>query len=248
MNILGIDIGGSGIKCAIINTTTGELISDRIRIPTPKPATPLQVAEVIKQSVDHFNWKGVVGCSFPTVVVNGRCKSAGNISPEWVAVQIDEFFSKSCNGIPFFVGNDADLAGIAEITMGAGKDLKAKVLMITVGTGIGTGLFYNRQLIPNLELGRVFYKDLEPIEKWASDAARKREDLNLRTWAARFDFFLKHVVRLTSPSHIIIGGGISKKFEKFKPYLTVNVPVSAAHFRNNAGIIGAAMFAKNHLN
>ncbi|MFT5165316.1 MAG: polyphosphate glucokinase [Saprospiraceae bacterium] len=247
MEILGIDVGGSGIKGAIVNAATGKLVSERHRIPTPRPAKPGPMADVVHELVDHFNWKGVVGCGFPTVVMNGQCKTAGNINPEWVDVQIDQLFSKRCNGLPFHVGNDADVAGLAEMTFGAGKGKKGTVILVTIGTGLGTGYFYNGLLIPNIELGRILYEDGKPIEFFAADSARKREKLTMEEWAKRFDFFLNHVVRVFSPAHFIIGGGISKKLAEFKHQLTVNVPLEVAHFRNNAGIVGAAMFAHQEI-
>lgn len=247
MKILGIDIGGSGIKGAIVDTITGDLLSERHRIKTPQPATPEAVAETVKTLVEHFEWKGAVGCSFPTVVIKGKCYSSGNISPKWVGVQIDDLFSKYCNGLPFFVANDADLAGVAEMTLGAGKGKMQKVIMITIGTGIGSGLFYDGVLVPNIELGRIYHTDGKYTELYASDAARKREDLSLSEWAKRFDVFLNYVVRTFNPNCFIVGGGISKKFEKFKKYLTIEVPIEVARFKNNAGIIGAAMFAEDGL-
>ena len=247
MEILGLDVGGSGIKGAIVNTETGELVSERHRISTPKPATPELIADTVKSVVDHFNWKGDVGCSFPTVILNGKCYTAGNISPEWIGVQVDELFSKKCNGLKFSIGNDADLAGIAEMSLGAGKELTGKVIMITIGTGLGSGVFYNGELIPNMELGRMLHTNGEPIEFYAADSARKRDELKLKEWAKRFDFFLSHVVRICSPEHFIIGGGLSKKFDKFKVYLTVDVPIEIAKFKNNAGIIGAAIIAYQNL-
>ncbi len=139
------------------------------------------------------------------------------------------------------------MAGLAEMRLGAGKNKKGKVIMITIGTGLGTGVFYNGELIPNIELGRVFYTNGKPIEFFAADSARKREGLKLSEWAKRFDFFLNHVVRTFSPDYFIIGGGVSKKFDKFKSELTINTPIKEAHFKNNAGIIGSAMFAHQHV-
>lgn len=243
MKMLGIDIGGSGIKGAIINTETGELLSERHRIPTPKPAKPKDVAAVVKQIVEHFDWQGPVGCCFPTVVKQGKCLSKSNMHQDWVGVQIDELFSETC-GVPFYVANDADLAGVAEMTLGAGKGQQGKVMMITVGTGLGTGLFYDGVLIPNLELGHVRHTDGNPIEHFAADSARKRDGLKTKQWAVRFDEFLHHVVRVFSPDYFILGGGQSKKYDKFKDILTVNVPIGVARFLNNAGIVGAAMYAK----
>lgn len=244
MELLGIDIGGSGIKGAIVNTETGDLMSERHRIPTPQPSTPDAVAQTVKELVEHFEWSGAVGCSFPAVVINGECRTAGNISPLWIGTQVDKLFSETCGGLPFYIANDADLAGVAEMTLGAGRDKQGKVIMITIGTGLGSGMFQDGQLIPNIEFGHIYHSDGEIIERYAADSARKREDLKLKEWAKRFDFFLKHLVRITSPNHFIIGGGVSKKFDKFKDVLTVDVPIEVAQFKNNAGIIGAAMYAK----
>jgi polyphosphate glucokinase len=244
MRVLGIDIGGSGIKAAIVNTTTGELLSERHRIDTPKPSEPKAVAKVIKEIIKHFDWKGPVGCCFPTIVVDGQCKHHGNLSKEWVGVKADKLFKKECNGIPFYVSNDADLAGVAEMNLGAGKDKKGKVFVITIGTGIGSALFYNSKLIPNVELGRIYHTDGEIIEKFTSDSARKREELTLAEWAKRFNIFLNHIKIIHTPELFILGGGISKKFDNFKEHLTVNVPIKVAKFKNNAGIIGAAMYAR----
>jgi polyphosphate glucokinase len=244
MRVLGIDIGGSGIKAAIVNTTTGELLSERHRIDTPKPSKPKAVAKVIKEIIKHFDWKGPVGCCFPTIVVDGQCKHHGNLSKEWVGLKADKLFKKECNGIPFYVSNDADLAGVAEMNLGAGKDKKGKVFVITIGTGIGSALFYNSKLIPNVELGRIYHTDGEIIEKFTSDSARKREELTLAEWAKRFNIFLNHIKIIHTPELFILGGGISKKFDNFKEHLTVNVPIKVAKFKNNAGIIGAAMYAR----
>jgi polyphosphate glucokinase len=246
MEFLGIDIGGSGIKGAIVNTETGELITERYRIPTPQPAKPEHIAQVVKELVNHFEWKGAVGCCFPTVVVNGQCRSASNLHEDWIGVQIDELFSEYCDGLPFFVANDADLAGVAEMELGAGKGIMGKVLMVTIGTGLGTGFFFNGQLISNAEFGHIRYTNGKPIEHYAADSARKREDLKIKDWAKRFDEFLHHVVRVFSPDHFIIGGGISKKYEKFENLLTIEVPIEVAYFKNNAGVIGAALFAKEN--
>ncbi len=243
MKVLGIDIGGTGIKAAIVNTITGELLSERHRIDTPKPSEPKAVAKVIKEIVKHFDWKGPVGCCFPTIVVDGQCKHHGNLSKEWIDVKADKLFKKECNGIPFYVSNDADLAGVAEMNLGAGKDKKGKVFVITIGTGIGSALFYKGKLIPNVELGRIYHTDGKIIEKFASDSARKREELTLAEWAKRFDIFLNHIKIIHTPELFILGGGISKKFDNFKEHLTVDVPIKVAKFKNNAGIIGAAMYA-----
>ncbi len=245
MRQLGLDIGGSGIKGAIVETETGELLTDRHKILTPKPATPKAVAKEVKRLVKYFGWTEPVGCCFPTIVKRGIAQSYGNISPLWLNQDVEELFSEK-TGLEFKVGNDADLAGIAEMTFGAGKGKTGKVLMITIGTGLGTALFYNGKLIPNLEFGRVLSQSGEPIEFYAADSARKKEKLSLEEWALRFNFFLNHVIRILSPDFIIVGGGISKKFDEFKTYLDIEVPIEVAHFRNRAGIIGAAMYAQGN--
>ena len=246
MEVLGIDVGGSGIKGAIVNSNTGELVSERHRIPTPSPATPDAIANVIKSIVEHFDWKGAVGCTFPSIIINGKCLSASNISKKWIGTQVDELFSNECGGQPFYIANDADLAGFAEITLGAGKGKKGMVIMVTIGTGIGSGIYYNGELLPNAELGQILYKNGAPIEKFASDFARKNEGLKLKEWAKRFNYFLNHIVLLFSPNYFIIGGGVSNKYDKFKSKLTTNIPIEVAHFKNNAGMIGAAMYAHQH--
>ncbi len=242
MKILGMDIGGSGIKAAIVDTKTGELISDRHRIATPKPASPYAVAQVVKEMINHFNWEKAVGCSFPTTIIDGKCIHSGNLSEEWKNVQVDDYFKDACN-VPFYISNDADLAGLAEITLGAGKRKKGLVLVITIGTGIGSGLFYNGKLIPNLEIGKLLHKDGEIIEFFCADSIRKKEELTLEEWALRFDILLQYTKTIFSPNLIILGGGISKKYDKFKQYLCTDVKFKVAKFKNNAGIIGAAMYA-----
>jgi len=244
MEILGLDVGGSGIKGAIVDTEKGDLISERYRLDTPQPSKPTKVAKTVSKIVDYFDWKGIVGCSFPAVITNGKSMTAGNISNKWIGIQADELLSEHCNGLKFYLANDADLAGVAEMKLGAGRGLMGKVMMITIGTGLGTGMFYNGQLIPNMELGRILYKDGKPVEYYAADSARKKEDLSMKEWAGRFDYYLHHLVRICSPDHFILGGGISKKYDKFKDYLTVDIPITVAESKNNAGIIGAAMHAE----
>jgi polyphosphate glucokinase len=242
MKTLGIDIGGSGIKGAIVDTKTGELLTERHRIETPKPATPEAIATVVKEMVAHFNWKKAVGCSFPTTIVNGKCIHSGNLSEEWLNVKVDKLFKKECK-LPFYISNDADLAGVAEINLGAGKNEKGVVIVITIGTGIGSGLFYNGKLIPNLEVGKMLHTNGQIIEFHTADSVRKREELTLENWAKRLDTLLEYMRIVYSPNLIVLGGGISKKFDNFKKHLTTDVPIKVAEFKNNAGIIGAAMFA-----
>lgn len=246
MEVLGIDIGGSGIKGAIVDTKAGKLISERHRIDTPKPATPEAIAEVIYTIKKHFNWTDDIGCAFPTVVVEGKAIYHSNLDPSWCGVQIDDLFSEYCEDTHFEIINDADAAGIAEMKFGAGRHKGGVVLVITVGTGLGSGLFYDGQLIPNFELGHMLGKDGRPIEKFAADSVRKKENLDYDEWGSRFNFFLQHVERIFSPDYLIIGGGASKKIHKYRKQLTIKTPYSASEKLNNAGIIGAAINAAEH--
>ena len=242
MELLGIDVGGSGIKAAVVDVESGETIGERHRIATPEPSDPPAVVEVVKQILQHFDWQGPAGVSFPTVIVGGKSRTCGNISEDWRGFPIEEFFQQEC-GRRFFALNDADAAGIAEMKFGAGVGKQGLVIIVTIGTGLGSGVFYNGQLVPNIELGRIFGKDGEPIEFYAADSARKREGLSYKKWGRRFDFFLNHVVRVFSPDLFIIGGGASKKLDKFRNQLSIDVPLIVAEKKNNAGIIGAAMYA-----
>ena len=247
MKVLGMDIGGSGIKAAIVDTKSGKLISERYRIATPKPSTPDAIARVVQEIVEYFKWKKAIGCSFPTTIIDGKCIHSGNLSPSWKNIQVDDFFKTTCN-IPFYVSNDADLAGIAEVNLGAGKGKKGLVIVVTIGTGIGSGLFYNGKLIPNLEIGKLLHVDGKIIEFFCADSIRKKEKLTLKEWSLRLDILLHQVKTVFSPNLIILGGGISKKHDEFKHYLTTDVKIKIAKFKNNAGIIGAAMYARKKLN
>lgn len=246
MEVFGIDIGGSGIKGAPVDIATGQLTAERHRIATPSPSKPADVATAVKELLDVFDWKGPVGCGFPTVIANGKARGHSNMDPEWVGVQIDELFRRR-TGQPFVVVNDADAAGLAEMSFGAGRGKMGLVFVITLGTGIGSGVFYNGELLPNFELGRLLYTNGKPIEYYAADSARIRKELSYKKWGKRLDVFLHHITRLFSPDLIILGGGASKKFHKFEDILTVEVPVIVAETRNEAGIIGAAMAASRLL-
>tara|TARA_R110001583_G_scaffold4351_4_gene25244 strand:+ start:6583 stop:7326 length:744 start_codon:yes stop_codon:yes gene_type:complete len=246
MEILGIDVGGTGIKGALVDAQTGKLTTERHRIPTPSPATPEAVANTIQQLINHFNWKGLVGCGFPTPLQHGKCLTGGNLHKDWKGTQVNELF-KAKTGNDFFIVNDADAAGLAEINFGAGKGIKGVVLIITLGTGIGSGLFLDSKLLPNTEFGHVLYKNGEIFEKYASDSARKRDGLSRKEWGKRLRKYFKHINLLLSPDLIIIGGGASKKFDKFEAKLDLDVPIVSAEAENEAGIIGAAMAANFHI-
>lgn len=238
--ILGIDIGGSGIKGALVDVKTGKLTSERHRIPTPRPATPEAIAGTIKELVSHFDWKGKVGCGFPTPLQHGKCQSGGNLHPDWKGVQANELFEQAC-GNKFTIVNDADAAGLAEISFGAGKDKKGVVIMITLGTGIGSGIFLDGNLLQNTELGHIFTSKGKVFEKYAADSARKREELSRKEWAKRLHKYFSHIMLILSPDLIIIGGGASKKLDKYGKRLQKDFPLVAAQAENEAGIIGSAM-------
>jgi polyphosphate glucokinase len=240
--VLGIDIGGSGIKAAPVNTKDGLMLDLRHRIPTPSPATPEKVALIIADMVRHFKWKGLIGCGFPAVVQNGIAKTAANIDKSWIGTNVNKLFTKT-TGQPCFVVNDADAAGMAEMKFGAGAGKMGVVVLLTIGTGIGTVIFNNGILVPNTELGHVEFKGMD-AEKYASDSARKANDLSWDDWALRFNEYLKHIEFLLSPDLIILGGGASKKGEKFLKFLDLKSPVVTAELLNNAGIVGAALAGK----
>lgn len=239
--VLGIDVGGTGIKAALVDTDTGELLTDRHRLTTPDHSTPANVAATVRKIVAEFDYDGPVGCCFPAVIADGMAKTAGNIHKSWRGTRVDSLF-KDATGMPFTVLNDADAAGLAEMAIGVGaeKALGGTVIMITIGTGLGSGFFYEGQLIPNIELGRMPGKDGEPIEYYAGNRARKEGDLDWDEWGARFNYFLERVARVTAPDHFILGGGASKKFDQFRHMINVPTKIHVARFMNNAGIIGAA--------
>lgn len=239
MEVLGIDVGGSGIKGAMVHMETGEMRSPRFRIPTPQPRKPEAMAEVVAQIVEHFGYKGPVGCGFPSVIKNGVCKSRGNLHKSWVGQNVEELFT-AATGNDFTVINDADAAGYAAMNYGIGRDMKGFVVMITIGTGLGSGAFLDGRLIPNFELGQIPYKEFDKIETWAAASAKERENLSYKKWGKRFNKFLKLVELIVSPDTIILGGGTSKDWEEFKDYITVDTPVIPAGLQNHAGIIGAA--------
>ena len=244
MEILGIDVGGSGIKGALVNMETGEMITERFRIPTPKSRKPKPMAEVVAKIVKHFDYSGPIGCGFPTVIKNGICKTPGNLHKKWAGVNVNELFSEA-TGLPVTVVNDADAAGYASMNFGVGRGKEGLVVMITIGTGLGSGAFYNGELIPNFELGQIPYKKYDKIELWAAASAKEREELSYKKWGKRFNVFLELVELIVSPDLIILGGGTSKDWDEFKDYITIETPVIPAELQNHAGIIGAAAAAYN---
>ena len=245
MEVLGIDIGGSGIKGAPVDIDNGILLEARCRIPTPDPAKPRPVATTVAEIVRHFNWQGPVGCGFPAVIRKGVVASAANIHDKWIGTYVQELFAET-TGCPITVINDADAAGLAEMAFGAGKGRSGTVLLITIGTGLGSAIFTNGHLLPNTELGHIEIDGYE-AEWRASDAARKREKLSWKKWVKRLDNYLLTMEHLFSPDLIVLGGGVSKKYQSFVPQLTLNTEVVPAHLLNEAGIIGAALAAQELL-
>jgi polyphosphate glucokinase len=243
MEILGIDIGGSGIKGAPVNTQTGMLTVDRFRIKTPAGAEPEDVARVVNELVQHFEWNGRIGVGIPAPIKHGIVKMAANISPAWVGINADSFLTQA-TGCAVMVGNDADVAGLAEMTFGAGKGRKGTVILVTLGTGIGTAIFHQGLLLPNSEFGHLEIDGLDAESK-ASDAARQLEQLSWKKYAKRLNRYLLEMEKLFWPDLFIIGGGISKDHEKYLPSLTVEAAVVPAQFLNEAGIVGAALAASN---
>jgi polyphosphate glucokinase len=239
--LLGIDIGGTGIKGAPVDVNTGELIAPRERILTPQPATPEAVAEVVTELFRHFDWTGPAGATFPAVIKDGVARSAANVDSSWIGTNAAELFMKA-TGAPVTVVNDADAAGVAEMEFGAGRNRRGVVLMVTLGTGIGSALFLDGELVPNTELGHIEIRGKE-AEKRAAESVREREALTWEKYARRLQEYFMTIEKLFSPDLIIIGGGISKKPEKFLPLLTLRTAVVAAELQNEAGIVGAAVAA-----
>ena len=239
----GIDIGGSGMKAAPVDLSTGALVGERHKILTPQPATPGAMADVVAQLVDHFGWDGNVGVAFPAVVRNGVARTAANIDTEWIGTDVDAVFTKS-SGRPVHVINDADAAGLAEMRFGAGRGRNGVVIMLTLGTGIGSGLFLDGKLVPNTELGHLIL-DGHEAEHRAAAVVREREKLSWKEWAERVDRYLAHVVFLFSPDLLILGGGVSRKPDKWLPYVDVDAEIAVATLENEAGIVGAASIAEH---
>jgi len=242
VDVLGIDIGGSGVKAAPVDVTTGTLTAERVKVPTPRPALPDAIAGSVKELVADFGWSGPIGLTFPGVVTGGVTRTAANLDPAWIGLDARALFAKAA-GREVSLLNDADAAGVAEMTFGAGAGAPGTVLLLTFGTGIGSALFINGQLVPNTELGHIEIHGKDAEER-ASERARELHDLSWGKWAGRVDDYLGHVEALLWPSLFIIGGGISRKADKFIPLLSnVRARIVPAVMQNNAGIVGAAMAA-----
>jgi len=243
MEILGIDIGGSGIKGALVDVEQGMQTTERHRIPTPQPATPDAVGDVVAELAHHFSWQGPIGCTFPAIVKNGVVHSAANVDPTWIGTDGKALLEQK-TGCPVFLLNDADAAGVAEMAFGAGKERQGTVILLTFGTGIGSAIFVNGQLIPNTEFGHLKIRGKD-AEHRAAARIRKEEALSWRKWAKRVDEFLGQMEFLFSPDLFIIGGGVSRRIEKFSSYLTTtSTEIVPAELQNEAGIIGAAIMAR----
>lgn len=241
---IGIDIGGTGIKGALVDVKKGLLVSDRVRVETPEGGRPNDIARVVAELITRIpgaKMNTPVGICFPAVVRHGKTMSAANISKEWIGLQADSLFEGALNRHVHIL-NDADAAGVAEVKFGAAKKAPGLVIMTTLGTGIGTALFINGQLVPNAELGHLEIDGVD-YETKAAFSAKERENLSFEEWAKRLQKYYSTLERLFSPDLIIVGGGISKQHEEFLPLLKLSSPIIPAQKRNNAGILGAASLA-----
>jgi polyphosphate glucokinase len=245
MKLLGIDIGGSGIKGAVVDTRKGVFVTDRLRLATPRPATPKAVISVVGEVVEHLDWRGPAGITFPGVVTHGTIHTAANLEPTWIGVDAETVFSDVIQR-PVAVINDADAAGVAEQCFGAARKVAGNVLIVTLGTGIGTALISHGKLVPNLELGHLPMHG-SVAERYASDAVREREGLSFAVWAARLTEYLRALEELVWPDLFVIGGGVSKNPDPWLPLLDIRTPVVPARLRNKAGIVGAALQAEREL-
>ena len=246
MHALGIDIGGSGIKAAPIDVTTGKLLADRLKVDTPRPALPDQVADQVRELTTAFNWTGPVGITFPGVVIGGVTGTAANLDPAWIGLNAAEFLAKAA-GHPVRVVNDADAAGVAEMRFGAGAGEQGTVLMLTFGTGIGSALFIKGILVPNTEFGHIEVRG-QDAEKRASERAKELHDMSWAKWAGHVEEYLQHIEAVLWPGLFIVGGGVSRQSEKWVPRLTgIRARIVPAAMLNDAGIVGAAMATSSDL-
>lgn len=242
MRTLGIDIGGTGIKAAPVDVTSGAMLAQRRKLDTPRPATPDAVARVVGELVTSFGWRGPVGIAYPGVVTDGVTRTAANLHPGWIGLPARDLLS-SAAGQPAQLLNDADAAGMAEMRFGAGLGQRGTVLVLTFGTGIGSALFIDGILVPNSEFGHLEIRGKD-AEKRASESAKRVRGLNWKQWAKRVEEYLTYVERMLSPQLIIVGGGISKASDKYLPLVRgLEARVVPAAMRNDAGIVGAAMAA-----
>jgi polyphosphate glucokinase len=237
----GIDIGGSGIKGALFDTEAGKLLAPRKRIPTPIPSTPKAVAEIVADLVGADHWQGMIGATFPAIISHGVARSAANVDPSWIGTDVDKVFSESI-GQDVTVINDADAAGLAEVRFGAAKGVAGVVLLLTFGTGIGSALFTDGKLVPNTELGHLELNGID-AERRAASSVKDQHKMSYKRWSRRVNDYMQHVERLFTPDLFVVGGGVSKDFDKWGPLLELSTPVKPAQLLNDAGIVGAAMAA-----
>jgi len=241
VHILGIDIGGTGIKGAPVDTLTGMLLEEHWRILTPAPATVEAVSTAVAEVAAHFSWQGPIGCGFPAVIRRGQVCTAFHVDREWLGRNAQTLLSEA-TGCPVTVLNDADAAGYAEMRFGAGQGQSGVVLLVTLGTGIGTALFVDGYLVPNTELGHLEIRGKD-AERRAAASVREKKGWSWKKWARRLNEYLQHLDSYINPDLIIIGGGVSENHDKFLPLLTIETKVVAAHLENDAGIVGAALAA-----
>ncbi|MDR2614667.1 MAG: ROK family protein [Candidatus Accumulibacter sp.] len=246
MEVLGVDVGGTGVKSAIVETKTGELSGERYRVATPHPATPEALAGVLDDLLRHHRWQGAAGMGFPAAIPHGVVRTAANVDKAFIGLPISDYFLEK-TGCRFFVANDADVAGMAEMRFGVGKGHAGVVLVVTIGTGLGTALFSDGHLLPNTELGHVFLENGLEAEPFASGTARATQALGWEEWGKRLNLYLTAMERLLWPDLIVLGGGVSNRLREFSPMLTTRAPIMAARFLNRAGIVGAALFAEESL-
>ncbi|MEU9013301.1 polyphosphate--glucose phosphotransferase [Streptomyces sp. NPDC048479] len=243
MNVFGVDIGGSGIKGAPVDLERGDLAQERHKVLTPHPSTPAAVADGVAEVIANFSWSGPVGITFPGVVTSGVTRTAANVDKGWVDVDASKLLGERLGGLPVTILNDADAAGVAEMTFGAGRGRKGTVILLTFGTGIGSAVFIDGRLVPNTELGHLELHGHD-AEKHASTKVKDDEGLSWQRWAHRVQKYLAHVEMLFSPELYIIGGGVSRKADKFVPLIEgIRAEIVPAELQNNAGIVGAAMAA-----
>jgi polyphosphate glucokinase len=239
----GIDIGGTGIKGAIVDTHTGRLVTERKRILTPQPSTPDAVAGVVAQMLSAADWQGLVGATFPAVIKHGVALSAANVDKTWIGTDVDACFTTAAGGAnEVIVLNDADAAGIAEARFGAAKGVAGVVILLTFGTGIGSALLVDGTLVPNTELGHLELNGHD-AESRAAASVRDEHRMSYKKWSERVQEYMSHVERLFTPDLFVVGGGVSKAAAKWVPLLRLNTPVKPAELLNDAGIVGAAMAA-----
>lgn len=242
----GIDIGGSGVKGAIVDMRTGEFVGERIKIETPQPATPEAVAATVAEIIRQLEWDGPVGICMPSVISDHIARTAANIDESWIGTDVHDLFAQYLPGRDLAVLNDADAAGLAEVTFGDKTARSGAVIFLTFGTGIGSAFLMNGELFPNTELGHMMVGGKE-AEHQASSAVRDREELSYKKWAKRVDTVLAEYERLFNPAAFVVGGGISRKADKWVPLLSIDAPVVPAKLRNRAGIVGAAMAVWKHV-